>query len=66
MKIWAMIETPTAIFDVRAIASHPRVSTLVMGTNDLAKELRATQVRGRSPLLPHLATDCWALARPAR
>ena len=54
--IWAMIETPTAIFDVRAIAAHPRVATLVMGTNDLAKELRATQVRGRSPLVPHLAT----------
>ena len=54
--IWAMIETPTAIFDVRAIAAHPRVATLVMGTNDLAKELRATQVRGRAPLLPHLAT----------
>jgi len=56
MKIWAMIETPTAIFDVRQIAAHPRVQTLVMGTNDLAKELRATQVRGRSPLTPHLAT----------
>ena len=54
MTIWAMVETPTAIFDVRAIAAHPRVSTLVMGTNDLAKELRATQVRGRAPLLPHL------------
>ena len=54
--IWAMIETPTAIFDVRAIAAHPRVATLVMGTNDLAKELRATQVRGRAPLMPHLAT----------
>jgi citrate lyase subunit beta/citryl-CoA lyase len=56
MKIWAMIETPTAIFDVRQIAAHPRVQTLVMGTNDLAKELRATQVRGRSRLTPHLAT----------
>ena len=56
MTIWAMVETPTAIFDVRAIAAHPRVATLVMGTNDLAKELRATQVRGRAPLLPHLAT----------
>jgi citrate lyase subunit beta/citryl-CoA lyase len=56
LMIWAMIETPTAIFDVRKIAAHPRVATLVMGTNDLAKELRATQVRGRAPLLPHLAT----------
>jgi citrate lyase subunit beta/citryl-CoA lyase len=27
-----------------------------MGTNDLAKELRATQVRGRAPLTSHLAT----------
>ncbi|MBU3689823.1 MAG: CoA ester lyase [Acidimicrobiales bacterium mtb01] len=56
MKIWAMVETPTAIFNARSIASHPRVAVLIMGTNDLAKELRATQVRGRSPLVPHLAT----------
>ncbi len=55
MTIWAMIETPTAIFDVRAIAAHPRVSVLVMGTNDLARELRAALVPGRHPLLPHLA-----------
>ena len=56
MRIWAMVETPTAIFDVRAIAAHPRVSVLVMGTNDLAKELRAAQIPGRAPLLAHLAT----------
>jgi citrate lyase subunit beta / citryl-CoA lyase len=56
MSIWAMIETPTAIFDVRAIAAHPRVSVLVMGTNDLARELRAALVPGRHPLLAHLAT----------
>jgi citrate lyase subunit beta/citryl-CoA lyase len=56
MKIWAMVETPTAIFNARAIAAHPCVAVLIMGTNDLAKELRATQVRGRSPLVPHLAT----------
>jgi len=56
LMIWAMIETPTAIFDVRGIAAHPRVAALVMGTNDLAKELRATQIRGRAPLAPHLAT----------
>jgi citrate lyase subunit beta / citryl-CoA lyase len=54
--IWAMIETPTAVFDVRAIAAHPRVQVLVMGTNDLAKELRAPIVPGRHPLVPHLAT----------
>ena len=56
LAIWAMVETPTAILDVRAIAAHPRVAVLVMGTNDLAKELRAGLVRGRHPLVPHLAT----------
>jgi len=56
VKIWPMIETPTAVFDVRAIAAHPRVAVLVMGTNDLAKELRSPLVPGRHPLVPHLAT----------
>jgi len=54
--IWAMVETPTAVFDVRAIASFEQVAALVLGTNDLAKELRAALVPGRGPLLPHLAT----------
>lgn len=58
LTIWAMIETPTAILDVRSIAAHPRVSVLVMGTNDLARELRAALVPDRHPLVPHLA---WAL-----
>jgi citrate lyase subunit beta/citryl-CoA lyase len=56
VSIWPMIETPTAIFNVRSIAAHPRVGVLVMGTNDLAKELRAPIVPGRHPLVPHLAT----------
>jgi citrate lyase subunit beta/citryl-CoA lyase len=55
MGIWAMIETPTAIMDARRIAAHPRVTVLVLGTNDLARELRAAQVPGRAPLVPHLA-----------
>ena len=54
--IWAMVETPRAIFAARDIAGFERVSVLVMGTNDLAKELRAEQVPGRAPLYPHLAT----------
>lgn len=53
--IWPMIETPTALFNVRRIAAHPRVAVLVMGTNDLAKELRSPIVPGRHPLVPHLA-----------
>ncbi len=54
--IWPMIETPTAMFNVRSIAAHPRVAVLVMGTNDLAKELRSPLVPGRHPLVSHLAT----------
>jgi len=57
MKIWAMIETPTAILDVRAMVAHWRVSVLVMGTNDLAREVRSVlSAAGRHPLVPHLAT----------
>ncbi len=56
VRIWPMIETPTAMFDVREIAAHPRVAVLVMGTNDLAKELRSPIVPGRHPLVAHLAT----------
>jgi citrate lyase subunit beta/citryl-CoA lyase len=64
MTVWAMIETPRAIFDVRQIAAHPRVSVLVMGTNDLARELRAALLPGRHPLVPHLAVAL-AAAREA-
>jgi citrate lyase subunit beta/citryl-CoA lyase len=56
VMIWPMIETPAAVFNVREIAAHPRVAALVMGTNDLAKELRSPLVPGRHPLVPHLAT----------
>ena len=60
LRIWAMVETPTAILDVRAIAAHPRVAVLVMGTNDLAKELRLPLVPGRAGLIPHLAASILA------
>jgi citrate lyase subunit beta / citryl-CoA lyase len=65
MKIWAMVETPTAIFDVRALAGHWRVAVLVMGTNDLARELGSSLgAPARHPLVPHLATAL-AAAREA-
>jgi len=54
--IWPMVETPDAIFAARDIAAFERVTVMVMGTNDLAKELRAAQVPGRHTLVPHLAT----------
>lgn len=53
--LWAMVETPTAIFDVRAIAAaSPRLTALVIGTNDLVKELYGEHVPGRAPILPSL------------
>jgi citrate lyase subunit beta/citryl-CoA lyase len=54
--IWAMLETPAALFDARAVAAvSPRLTVLVMGTNDLAKELHAEHVSGRAPLLTGLS-----------
>ena len=58
--IWAMVETPEAIFAARDIAAFERVAVMVMGTNDLAKELRAQQVPGRHSLVPALAQSLLA------
>jgi citrate lyase subunit beta/citryl-CoA lyase len=55
-RLWAMVETPGAIFNVREIAAaSPRLAVLVMGTNDLVKELYAEHVPGRAPLLTSLS-----------
>jgi citrate lyase subunit beta/citryl-CoA lyase len=55
--LWAMVETPVAILDAPAVArASERLSTLVMGTNDLVKELYAEHVPGRAPILPSLHT----------
>jgi len=67
VRIWAMIETPTAIFNVRQIAAaatdaETRLAGFVMGTNDLAKETRARQVPGRAPMVAWLST-CVLAAR---
>ncbi|GAB3436550.1 CoA ester lyase [Actinophytocola sediminis] len=55
-KIWAMIETPVAVLRCAEIAAaSERLTVLVLGTNDLAKELLADQVPGRGPLLGPLS-----------
>ena len=55
-KLWAMIETPQAVFNARDIAAaSDRLAVLVMGTNDLVKELYAEHVPGRAPLLASLS-----------
>jgi citrate lyase subunit beta/citryl-CoA lyase len=54
--IWAMLETPAAILRADQIATAAeRLTGLVLGTNDLVKELQAEFVPGRAPLVPHLA-----------
>ncbi len=56
-RLWAMIETPVAILDCLAIArASERLAVLVLGTNDLVKELSAEHVPGRAPILPSLHT----------
>ncbi len=53
--LWAMVETPVAMLHAEEIAAaSERLTVLVMGTNDLAKELYAAHVPGRAPLLTGL------------
>ena len=62
-KIWAMVETPVAMLHAEEIASaSERLTVLVMGTNDLAKELHAEFLPGRAPLLGGLSL-CLLAAR---
>lgn len=54
-RIWAMIETPTAIRNVHDICSaSDRLAVLVMGNNDLVAELHAVHAPGRAPILTSL------------
>jgi citrate lyase subunit beta / citryl-CoA lyase len=67
VRVWAMMETPLAMLNVRDIAaaaldSETRLAGFVMGTNDLAKDTRARLVAGRAPMLPWLM-HCLAAAR---
>ena len=62
-RIWAMLETPQAMLHAEEVASaSERLTVLVMGTNDLAKELQAAHVPGRGPLLTGLGL-CLLAAR---
>jgi len=59
VALWAMIETPLAILDIRNIAATAaregaRLKGFVLGTNDLAKETGARLVPGRTPMMPWL------------
>jgi citrate lyase subunit beta/citryl-CoA lyase len=56
-RLWAMVETPAAVLAAHDIATaSDRLAVLVLGTNDLVKELGARFVPGRAPLLTALST----------
>lgn len=64
-KLWAMIETPRAIFDIEKIASAAddpasRLEVLVLGPNDIAKSTRARLTPGRPALVSWLSAGVLA------
>jgi len=61
MKLWAMAETPQAIINIDSICkADMRLEVIVMGTNDLAKELRLPSDPDRTGLLPSLSAGILA------
>lgn len=61
--IWAMMETPIAMLHAEEIASaSKRLSALIMGTSDLAKDLHAAHTRDRMPMITSLGL-CLLAAR---
>ena len=40
IPIWAMMETPLGMLNAARIAAHPKLTGMVMGTNDLAKDMQ--------------------------
>lgn len=54
VPLWAMMETATAVLNAAAIAAHPRLTGMVIGTNDLTREIGARYRPDRLAMLPGL------------
>ncbi|NNE51027.1 MAG: CoA ester lyase [Sulfitobacter sp.] len=54
VPLWAMMETPGAMLNAAAIAAHHSLQCMVMGTNDLAKDLQTRFRQDRLPLITGL------------
>lgn len=52
--IWSMMETPRGMLNAAEIGAHPKMAGMVMGTNDLAKELNSRFRPDRLPMMPGL------------
>lgn len=50
VPLWAMMETALGMLNATSIAAHPRLAGMVMGTNDLAKELNSRFRADRLPM----------------
>lgn len=63
LKLWAMAETPKGILNVEEVAAaHSRMDAIVLGTSDLAKDLRVPHTPSRLGMLFSLSR-CVAAAR---
>ena len=60
--IWAMMETPAGILNAGQTAAAPRLEGMVMGTNDLAKDLGAAFTPDRLAM-QHALGQCLLAAR---
>ncbi|WP_134678977.1 HpcH/HpaI aldolase/citrate lyase family protein [Paracoccus ravus] len=60
--LWAMMETAEGMLNAAEIAAHPRLHGMVMGTNDLARELNARFRPDRAPMMAGLGL-CLLAAR---
>jgi (3S)-malyl-CoA thioesterase len=62
--IWAMIETPAGVLNAAQIAGAPRMGGFVLGTNDLASDLKCGAQSDRMPMMASLQL-CLLAARAA-
>jgi (3S)-malyl-CoA thioesterase len=60
--LWAMMETAAGMLNAAAIAAHPRLEGMVMGTNDLGRELNSRFRADRLPMMAGLGL-CLLAAR---
>ncbi|QPH52871.1 HpcH/HpaI aldolase/citrate lyase family protein [Pontivivens ytuae] len=62
IPLWAMMETPLGMLNAAEIGAAPGLTCMVMGTNDLVKELHAAHTPERLPLVTGLGL-CLLAAR---
>lgn len=51
IPLWPMIETPRAVLEINEIAAHPLVAGMILGPNDLAKDLGTLPDPARSTMM---------------